>query len=82
MINLEEMPYVEEGLPEALQVHVPCACHHHNGQHFRCLIQRGIDGVQLLESAARNWTSRPRRWVQPLLTECYVAQDLGAVAIG
>lgn len=81
MINLEAIPHVEDALPEAFQVHVPCAGHHDNGPHFRCLIQGGIDGVQLVESAARNRNRRRRRQLQPRLTECLVTRDHGASAI-
>jgi pimeloyl-ACP methyl ester carboxylesterase len=74
-IDLKSVPHVEELVPEAFQIHVPCAGHFDNGPHFRCIEQGAIDGVELVESASRGLGRRAERAEGRRLTACVVGSD-------
>jgi len=74
-IDLKGVPLVEEIVPDAFQIHVPCAGHFDNGPHFRCMEQGAIDGVELVESASRRPGRRAGRAQDRRLTECVVGSD-------
>jgi len=70
VIPMENVTHVEQALPFAFQIHVPCAGHHDNGPHFRCLEQGAIEGVKLVEAAARKSGRLATRPEQPRRTPC------------
>lgn len=75
LIDLTGVPLVEKLVPDAFQIHVPCAGHFDNGPHFRCMEQGAIAGVELVESASR----RPGRRTGPAeerrSSACVVGSD-------
>lgn len=74
IIPMKNVPYVEQALPGAFQIHVSCAGHHANGPHFACLEQGAIEAVRLVESAARKSGRRVRKSGQPRYTKCLAAR--------
>jgi pimeloyl-ACP methyl ester carboxylesterase len=75
LIDLTAVPLVEELLPDAFQIHVPCAGHFDNGPHFRCIERGAIDGVRLVESASRWPGPRAGRPEARRSTACVVGSD-------
>ena len=53
IVGTGKAPFVEEALPDAAQIHVPCAGHFDNGPHFLCMEQGAIEGVRLVDEASR-----------------------------
>jgi len=74
-IDLKNVPLVEELVPDAFQIHVPCAGHFDNGPHFRCMEWAAIEGVRLVESAARQRGRRAKRSAGRRIAECVVGDD-------
>ena len=52
IVGTGNAPFVEEALPDAAQIHVPCAGHFDNGPHFLCLEQGAVEGVRLVDEAS------------------------------
>ncbi|MEZ5141014.1 MAG: alpha/beta hydrolase [Acidimicrobiales bacterium] len=52
IVGTGNVPFVEDAVPDAFQLHVPCAGHFDNGPHFLCMEQGAIEAIKLVESAA------------------------------
>jgi len=74
-IDLKSVPLVEQLVPDAFQIHVPCAGHFDNGPHFRCIEQAVIEGVRLVESASRQRRRRAKQSADSRVSECVVGAD-------
>jgi pimeloyl-ACP methyl ester carboxylesterase len=80
LVWMKDLPLVAKRAPHAYQIHVPCAGHFDNGPHFRCLEHGTLEGVKLVESAARRSTWSATRSQAPRTTECVVGSDECEVA--
>ncbi len=57
VVGTKHAAFVEAAVPGAFQIHVPCAGHFDNGPHFLCMEEGAIEGVRLVEEAARKGSS-------------------------
>lgn len=74
IIGQKSIPFVEQAVPGAFQLHVPCAGHFDNGPHFRCMDAAAVDAIQLVEGLSSRRRSKP----QPnrrLESDCVVTDD-------
>jgi pimeloyl-ACP methyl ester carboxylesterase len=58
-VNVSEVPLIEERVPHAFQIRVPCAGHYDNGPHFRCMETGALDAIELVEAVAHRRLLRP-----------------------
>jgi pimeloyl-ACP methyl ester carboxylesterase len=74
-IGTKDIPAVEELLPGAFQIRVPCAGHFDNGPHFLCMEAGAIEAVRLVEEAARRpgWSAKEPGGVRVI--ECLADRD-------
>jgi 3-oxoadipate enol-lactonase len=80
LIRMKDVPLVVELVPHAFQIHVPCAGHFDNGPHFRCLEQGALEGVSLVEAAARGSTRPAARSRAPRSIACRVGSEESEIA--
>lgn len=52
VIPMDHLPLVEKMLPDAFQIHVPCAGHFDNGPHFLCMEEGAVEAVRLVDEVA------------------------------
>jgi pimeloyl-ACP methyl ester carboxylesterase len=57
IIGTRNVRFVEQAVPSAFQIHVPCAGHFDNGPHFLCMEQGAIEAIELVEASAHQGSS-------------------------
>lgn len=57
IIGTKNVPFVEEAVPAAFQIHVACAGHFENGPPFLCMQEAAIEGIRLVEETVRQGRS-------------------------
>jgi len=80
ILGTKHVPLVEELVPGAFQIHVPCAGHFANGPHFRCMEEGTIEGIRLVDVAASERGGCARRPAGRRVIECRIDRDQRAVA--
>lgn len=59
IIGTSHSRYVQDAVPQALQVHVPCAGHFDNGPHFLCMEDGAIEAVRRVELMVAGTIAEP-----------------------
>jgi pimeloyl-ACP methyl ester carboxylesterase len=57
IIGTRNVPFVEKAVPNAFQIHVPCAGHFDNGPHFLCMEQGAVEAIKLVEEVVHRGPS-------------------------
>ena len=74
VVGTENAAFVEEAVPKAVHVHVPCAGHFDNGPHFLCMEEGAIEGIRILEEAGRPGSSLVAA-VGSRIVECLTVEE-------
>jgi len=80
IIRMKDVPLVAKRVPNAVQIHVPCAGHFDNGPHFRCIEQGALEAVKRVETAARRSKRSAARPETPHTTRCLVEAEESRMA--
>lgn len=52
LIDTSAAPAIEELVPDAFHLHVPCGGHFKNGPHYRCMNEAVLEGIDVIEAVA------------------------------
>jgi pimeloyl-ACP methyl ester carboxylesterase len=75
-VNVGEVPLIEERVPHAFQIRVPCAGHYDNGPHFRCMEEGALAGIRSVEAVAHRELLPPvTAEGRARVVECQVLDD-------
>jgi pimeloyl-ACP methyl ester carboxylesterase len=74
-VPMGDLSHLAELLPDAFQVHVPCAGHFDNGPHFLCMEEGAIEAVRLVETAVRGSARAATRPDRARCIDCVAPAD-------
>ena len=82
IIGTSHSRYVQDAVPQALQVHVPCAGHFDNGPHFLCMEDGAIEAVRHDRGAGTRPSARHRLSRRAATGPVYGAQQAAVSVVG